>query len=100
MDCGDTIIKVLDEAGDKGLPISKIVRHVYNSSNNLFDKIDMKDVRSAVIKFLHEHSRNTFFGEPLFTKIGSRGFYRINRKSPFYTKRQMPPENTRQETVL
>ena len=53
------VIKVLAEAGDRGLSLNKITRHVLNSCNNLFNTIDwIKKVCS---------------GDPLYAMLYSLG---------------------------
>ena len=46
------IIKVLVEAGEKGLSIKKIVQHVYNASNSLFCMITYDEVYTYVAQYL------------------------------------------------
>ena len=45
MNCENIILEVLKEAGDTGLPVSKITHHVYNASNSLFHDIAWEDVK-------------------------------------------------------
>ena len=58
MNCENIILEVLKEAGDTGLPVSKITHHVYNASNSLFHDIAWDDVKSYVSTFLLKQSRN------------------------------------------
>ena len=54
MNCENIILEVLKEAGDTGLPVSKITHHVYNASNSLFHDIAWDDVKSYVSTFFIE----------------------------------------------
>jgi hypothetical protein len=86
MNYDETIIRVLSEAGSDGLSIRKIVRHVYNSNNSFFESADINEIHSYVVKFLHDHSRKSFFGNALIEPVGRRGVFRINKKSIFYNQ--------------
>lgn len=72
------IIFVLDEAGDKGLSVRKIARHVFNRCNGLFDTVEYADVRRYVGEYL---SRNCKSVESIIERTDVRGIYRINKSS-------------------
>ena len=78
MDYDKKIITVLTEAGDEGLSIKKITRHVYNASNSFFDTVDIDDVHRYVSLFLKRNSKNN---ESFIEKSTKRGIYHINNKS-------------------
>ena len=71
------ILKVLTEAGDRGLSLQKIVLYAYNSQNSLFQKYEKEEVKVYVIRFLRQ---NTRYPGSLIQKI-SRGVYRLNPNS-------------------
>lgn len=71
------ILKVLTEAGDRGLSLQKIVLYAYNSQNSLFQKYEKEEVKGYVIRFLRQ---NTRYSGSLIQKI-SRGVYRLNPNS-------------------
>lgn len=71
------ILKVLTEAGDRGLSLQKIVLYAYNSQNSLFQKYEREEVKGYVIRFLRQ---NTRYPGSLIQKI-SRGVYRLNPNS-------------------
>ena len=71
------ILKVLTEAGDRGLSLQKIVLYAYNSQNSLFQKYEKEEVKGYVIRFLRQ---NTRYPGSLIQKI-SRGVYRLNPNS-------------------
>ena len=71
------ILKVLTEAGDRGLSLQKIVLYAYNSQNSLFQKYEKEEVKGYVIRFLRQ---NTRYPGSLIQKI-SRWVYRLNPNS-------------------
>ncbi len=73
----EEILKVLAEAGNGGLRVRKIILHVYNSQNSLFDKADLEEVKRCVLAFLHQNSR----GASDILDHPSWGVYRLNPKS-------------------
>lgn len=68
------IVKVLLEAGDNGLTVRKITRHVYNAVNGLFEEADMEAVHRSVWVFLQRHSQ----GERAALERPKRGTYSLN----------------------
>lgn len=70
------IIIVLREAGDSGLTVRKISRHIFNARNSLFQTASEKDIAKSVQRYLayHNHSDDTI------EKVG-HGRYRLNLKS-------------------
>ena len=71
------IFRVLHEAGDNGLSVRKVVRHVFNARNSFFQSADKNEISQAVQRYLAYHSRNSGdTGE----KVGY-GRYRLNLKS-------------------
>lgn len=68
------IVKVLLEAGNNGLTVRKITRHVYNAVNGLFEEADMEAVHRSVRVFLHRHSQ----GEKAALERPKRGTYSLN----------------------
>ncbi len=68
------VIKVLAEAGDRGLSLNKITRHVLNSCNNLFNTVEYNDVYKVVALYLKANSKGY---DSAIQKI-SRGIYRLN----------------------
>lgn len=78
MNCENIILEVLKEAGDTGLPVSKITHHVYNASNSLSHDIAWDDVKSYVSTFLLKQSRNP---NSLIEKTEKRGYYALKIKN-------------------
>lgn len=71
------IIRILTEAGSKGLTATKISRHVYNALNTFFSETDYDDVHRATLQFLKRNSR---FTDSIIEKV-DRGTYRMNVNS-------------------
>lgn len=75
MSYDEEILRVLYEAGHEGLPVSKIVLHVYNACNSLFCPIDLETVRKYVVSYVR---RNTCGSRSLLKKASRRGRYCLN----------------------
>ena len=74
MNYQNEIIKVLAEAGNKGLSVMKVAIHVHHSCNTLFDHVPFQDVHRAVSAFLIRETRKKY---PLVTRL-KHGCYRLN----------------------
>lgn len=74
----EQIVRVLLEAGRKGLPVRKIARHVFNGCNTLFAPIRFEDVYAYTQAFVRKNSRSS---EALLVRGGKRGVYCLNPKS-------------------
>ncbi len=72
------ILKVLYEAGDDGLSVKKIVRHVYNANNSLFGETTYDDVYKAVTAYIQKCKKNK---DNTVESTGQWGFYRLNTSS-------------------
>lgn len=83
MDYSKDIIDVLMRAPE-GLTIRKIVRHVYNAHNTLFESADLEDVKRSVTMYLTTRSKTK--SSPI-QHTGQWGAYRLNPNSDFF--RQM-----------
>ena len=72
------IYKILIEAGENGLKIEKIARHVYNACNSIFFPVEFENVHKYVTQFLLLKSKQV---DSLIEKSDTRGIYRLNFKS-------------------
>lgn len=72
------ILKVLYEAGNDGLPIKKIARHVYNANNSLFEEASYDDIYKAVISIISKYKKNK---NSVIESTGQWGHYRLNTSS-------------------
>lgn len=71
------IILVLHEAGEAGLSIGKISRHVFNVHNSFFGSTPKEDIHKSVKRYLTYHSKRR---QDTIEKV-SWGVYRLNTKS-------------------
>lgn len=69
------ILRVLQEAGPKGLKAGKIARHVFNACNTMFEPVDFQDVHAAVCQYLRQQSKKA--GGTVIRTDGW-GVYRLN----------------------
>lgn len=77
------ILYVLNEAGEKGLSVKKIARHVFNKCNNFFDNVSFDEVHHYVASYLARNSRQKV---SVVEKTELRGVYRLS----------MSPDDSRQ----
>ena len=69
------ILKILTEAGERGLSVQNISRHVYNLNCTFFNQPNYEDVRSYVQQYLLKNSKSQ---QSLIEATGQRGCYRLN----------------------
>ena len=69
------ILKVLTEAGDYGVSVQSVVKHVYNMNRTFFSQPDYEDVKSYVQQFLLRNSKSS---QSLIDRTERRGYYRLN----------------------
>ena len=72
------IIKIMVEAGQKGLSVQKIAMHVYNACNSFFNVIDPDDVHQYVAQYLAKNSKRN---DSFIQRTEKRGVYRLNPQS-------------------
>lgn len=77
MDYEKDIIVVLREAGEKGLPVRRVVRHVFNAHNSFFETTSKETVAGVVQRYLSYHSQ---YEDDTIEKVRF-GIYRLNMKS-------------------
>ena len=63
------------EAGERGISVQNISRHVYNLNCTFFHQPDYEEVRSYVQQFLLRNSKSQ---QSLIESTGQRGYYRLN----------------------
>ena len=71
------ILNILTSAGDKGLKVDKIARHVFNNCNSFFETHSLKEIRQCVATLLQNNSRTS---DGLVEKI-QWGIYKLNKNS-------------------
>ncbi len=69
------ILKILIEAGERGISVQNISRHVYNLNCTFFHQPDYEEVRSYVQQYLLKNSKSQ---QSLIESTGQRGCYRLN----------------------
>lgn len=72
------ILCVLGEAGEKGLSVKKIARHVFNRRNGFFDEVSFDNIYHYVAAYLTRNSKDR---DSLVEKTECRGVYRLNMSS-------------------
>ena len=71
------ILRVLTEAGDEGLSVQKISRHVFNACNSFFSVVAFEDIHHYVAQYL---LRNSKYPSSIIVRA-DRGVYRLNLSS-------------------
>lgn len=71
------ILIVLKEAGDAGLTVQKITRHIFNEHNTFFETTPKEIIRTSVQRYLMNHSKRS---DDTVERIG-HGMYRLNKNS-------------------
>ena len=69
------ILNILTEAGERGISVQSIARHVYNTNNTFFHSPDFADIHNFVQQFLLRNSKSA---QSLIETTGRRGYYRLN----------------------
>ncbi len=72
------ILKVLTEAGEAGVSVQVISRHVYNMNCTLFSSPEIGDVHRYVQQYLLRNSKSDY---SLVESTGRRGYYRLNTRN-------------------
>ena len=69
----ELLFKVLEEAGEGGLSVRKLVLHLQNASSTLFSQTGSIEARGCVDSFIQRHMR---CAPPTIERVG-RGVYRM-----------------------
>ena len=69
------ILKILTEAGEGGVSVQTIAKHVYNMNCTFFSQPDYEEIRSYVQQYLLRNSKSS---QSLIESTGRRGYYRLN----------------------
>ena len=72
------ILKILTEAGVRGVSVQAIAKHVYNMNRTFFVEPNYKDIHAYVQQFLLRNSKSP---QSMIKSTGRRGYYRLNTKS-------------------
>ena len=69
------ILQILIEAGDRGLSVRAISKHLFNRTRTFFVTPDFQEIHIYVQKFLLKNSKSA---QSLIESTGQRGCYRLN----------------------
>ncbi len=78
MDYKQHIVRVLLQAGMRGLPVWKIAHHVHHEVNSLFEPIPYEEVYAEVRRVVLNNSKGK---TSIFRHAKHYGHYRLNRGS-------------------
>lgn len=88
------ILRILSEAGEDGLSVAKIARHVHHACNTLFSPISYVEVHRDVAQFLLRNSKNP---DSIIEKT-DRGIYHLNMRSTETQQLMLQFQDERQDT--
>ena len=69
------ILQVLTDAGECGVSVQAIAKHVYNMNCTFFVQPDFEEIRTYVQQYLLRNSKSQ---QSLIESTGRRGYYRLN----------------------
>ena len=69
------ILSILTEAGERGISVQAISKHVYNRNCTFFSQPDFDEIRTYVQQYLLRNSKSP---HSLIESTGRRGYYRLN----------------------
>jgi hypothetical protein len=69
------ILKILTEAGERGIGVQAIAKHIYNMNCTFFFQPDYEEIRTYVQQYLLRNSKSQ---QSLIENTGRRGYYRLN----------------------
>lgn len=69
------ILQILTEAGQSGVSVQTIAKHVYNMNCTFFAQPDYDEIRTYVQQYLLRNSKSQ---QSLIESTGRRGYYRLN----------------------
>ena len=86
MNYDQQILQILTEAGDRGLSVQTISKHVFNRTRTFFVSPDLEEIRSYVQQFLLRNSKSA---QSLIERTGQRGYYRLNTQGSLDARQLM-----------
>ena len=69
------ILRILTDAGEQGISVLSLAKHVYNMNCTFFSTPDLEEIRSYVQQYLLRNSKSL---QSLIESTGRRGYYRLN----------------------
>ena len=80
------ILKVLTEAGEGGVSVQAIAKHVYNMNCTFFFQPDYEEIRTYVQQYLLRNSKSA---QSIIESTGRRGYYRLNTEGSADARQMM-----------
>lgn len=80
------ILNILTEAGEGGVSVQTIAKHVYNMNCTFFSQPDYEEIRSYVQQYLLRNSKSS---HSLIESTGRRGYYRLNTEGSADARQMM-----------
>ena len=71
----EQIIRLLHEAGEKGMAVRILSKNIFNENNTLFGDLSLEEVYRYVRSYIQRNSKTSL---SLIEPTGRRGFYRLN----------------------
>jgi hypothetical protein len=71
----EQIIRLLHEAGEKGMAVKILSKNIFNENNTLFGDLSLNEVSKYVRSYIQRNSKTS---SSLIESTGHRGFYRLN----------------------
>ena len=75
MNYDQQILKVLTEAGERGIGVQTIAKHIYNMNRTFFYQPDYEEIHNYVQQYLLRNSKQP---QSLIERTERRGVYRLN----------------------
>ena len=69
------ILHILTIAGERGISVQAIAKHVYNMNRTFFVQPDLEEIHNYVQQYLLKNSKSS---QSLIESTGRRGYYRLN----------------------
>lgn len=69
------ILHILTTAGERGISVQAIAKHVYNMNRTFFVEPDLEEIHNYVQQYLLKNSKSS---QSLIESTGRRGYYRLN----------------------
>lgn len=88
------ILKILTEAGERGIGVQTIAKHIYNMNRTFFFQPDFEEIRTYVQQYLLRNSKSQ---QSLIESTGRRGYYRLNTSGSDDARQLMLQFTDRQE---
>ena len=72
------ILQILTDAGEQGVGVQQLAKHVYNLNCTFFSQPDLQEIHAYVQQYLLRNSKSS---QSLIESTGRRGYYRLNTQN-------------------